>query len=233
VLVGLALAALLVFQHEAATTVVGVEAYKILLQFILIAVLGGGVSLVYQAFNRDADLKAQRARQDEERAMALRESRQRHLRDLAEQYNVVKRARRMLRAQALAYQPGKAERRLRVAKYDEFLQVVLDAQLSLETMSHVIGADAELFPTQSDLIASLGVAETYLRSLITEYENFLPSADPGGDASVDLVRLPVLADFIGPYSESVDFRERFVHPIQRVLGAMQRLAIDAVLHAAS
>jgi hypothetical protein len=118
-----------------------------------------------------------------------------------------------------------------VAKYDEFLQVVLDAQLSLETVSHVVRADDELFPTQGDLIASLGVAETYLRSLVTEYENFLPTVDLD-DALVDLEKLPVLADFIGPYGESVDFRERFVHPIQQMLGAIQRLVLDSVPRAA-
>jgi hypothetical protein len=208
-----------------------VEAYKILLQFTLIAVLGGGVSLVYQAFNRDADLKAQRTRQDEERALVLRESRQRHLRDLAAQYNIVKRARRMLRAQALAYRPGEAEHRVRVAKYDEFLQVILDAQLSLEAMSHVVRADDELFPVQTDLISSLGSAETYLRALVTEYETFLPSVDPD-ESVVDMTRLPVLADFIGPYEESADFRQQFVHPIQQALGTMQRLAIDAIPRAA-
>jgi hypothetical protein len=227
VLVGLALGALLVVRHEAAARLVGPEAYKVLLQFVLVAVLGGGVSLIYQAFNRDADLRAQRARQHEERRLVLRETRQRYLRDLAEQYNVVKRARRMLRAQALVYQVGEVQPQVRVAKYDEFLQVVLDAQLSLETMTHAVRADDELFPTWNDIISSLHIADVYLRSLITEYENFLPRVDPS-EVLVDLARLQVLADFIGPYRESVDFRERFVHPIQKTLGVMQYLAIAAV-----
>jgi len=227
VLIGLALGALLVFGHDAATRVAGAEAYKILLQFVLVVVLGGGISLAYQAFNRDADLRAQRARHEEERAQVVRESQQRHLRDLSAEYNVVKRARRMLRAQALAFQPEETGTRVRVSKYDEFLQVVLDAQLSLETMSHVVGADNELFPTHSNLIESIDVAETYLRSLITEYENFLPRVGPG-EALAELTKLPVLADFIGPYGNSVGFRKHFVHSVQQALSTMQSLAIGAI-----
>jgi hypothetical protein len=93
VLISLALGALLVFRHDYATRVVGAEAYKVLLQLLVVAVLGGGVSLVYQAFNRDADLRALRARLDEEQTLVLRESRQHLLRDLVAQYNALKRAR--------------------------------------------------------------------------------------------------------------------------------------------
>jgi hypothetical protein len=160
-LISLALAALLVFQNEAVTRMVGAEAYKIFLQFILVAVIGGGVSLVYQAVNRDADLRTERIQRDEERALVLRESRRRYPRDLVEQYNAVKRARRMLRAQALTYQPGATERRVRVVKYDEFLQAVLDAQLSPEAVAHIVRADDKLFPTKGALTASLRPAEGY------------------------------------------------------------------------
>jgi len=85
VLLGLASSALLVFRHDAATQALGLEAYKTILQFFLVVVLGGGVTLVFQAFNREAELKAQRTRQEEERALVLREARQRHLRELVEQ----------------------------------------------------------------------------------------------------------------------------------------------------
>jgi hypothetical protein len=66
----------------------------------------------------------------------------------------------MLRAQALALQAGGAAPCVRVHKYDEFLQVILDAQLSLEAMSYLVRANDALFPPRGgDLIASLGIAE--------------------------------------------------------------------------
>ncbi|WP_439381516.1 hypothetical protein [Amycolatopsis lexingtonensis] len=226
VLLGLASSALLVLRHDAATQALGLEAYKIVLQFLLVAVLGGGVTLVFHAFNREAELKAQRSRQEEERALVLREARQRHLRELVEQYNVVKRARRMLRAQALVSRPGQAGHRVRVAKYDELLQVILDAQLSMETMRHVVRADDKLFPAHRELAGYLNTAADCLRSLLTEYEDFLPGVH-ADEAEVDLAKLPKLADLVGPYEESEEFRELFVHPVHRALTLMQHQAIVA------
>lgn len=224
VLLGLASSALLVLRHDAATQALGLEAYKIILQFLLVVVLGGGVTLVFQAFNREAELKAQRTRQEEERALILREARQRYLRELVEQYNVVKRARRMLRAQALVNQPGQARHRVRMVKYDELLQAILDAQLSLETMRHVVRADDELFPVHGELSAYLKTAGSCLRSLITEYEAFLPGVQ-AGVTEVELAKLPKLADLIGPYEDSREFRELFVHPVHRALALMQHQVI--------
>jgi hypothetical protein len=224
--VSLALAALLVLRHDAAARVLGVEAYKILLQFVLVAVLGGAVSIVYQAFNRDADQRAQRIRREEDLILARREARQRYLRDLVEQYNAVKRVRRLLRAQALVRRPGtETEPKLRAGRYDELLQVVLDAQLSLEAYSLAVRADSELFPEREELAVAIGRVETYLRELVTEYEETMPTVD-GEHALVDLSALPLVAAFIGPYEKAVDFRERFVAPMQQVLSNVQRLLLN-------
>ncbi|MET8040418.1 hypothetical protein ABZU25_06065 [Micromonospora sp. NPDC005215] len=225
VLVTLALAALLVLRHDAVARVVGVEAYKILLQFILVAVLGGAVSLIYQAFNRDADQRAQDVRRAEDLILARREARQRYLRDLVEQYNAVKRARRMLRAQALVRRPGNENApRLRAGRYDEFLQVVLDAQLSLEAHSFAVRADNELFPERGQLAMAISRAETYLRELVTEYEETMPTLEDE-QALVELSALPLVASFIGPYGQAADFRERFVAPMQQALSTIQRLLL--------
>jgi hypothetical protein len=224
--VSLALAALLVLRHDAAARVLGVEAYKILLQFVLVAVLGGAVSIVYQAFNRDADQRAQRIRREEDLILARREARQRYLRDLVEQYNAVKRVRRLLRAQALVRRPGtETAPQLRAGRYDELLQVVLDAQLSLEAHSLAVRADNELFPEREELAVAIGRVETYLRELVTEYEETMPAVEDK-QALVDLSALPLVAAFIGPYEEAADFRERFVAPMQQVLSTVQRLLLN-------
>ncbi|MFI5911119.1 hypothetical protein [Dactylosporangium sp. NPDC051541] len=224
VVVSLSLAAVLAVWHEVMTRVVGIEAYKNLLQFCLVVVLGGAVSLLYQAYNRQVDRQAEVKRQDEHRADAVQETRQRYLSELIGHYNRVKRARRLLRAKALTHDPDRANRRVRVARYDELLQSVLDAQLTFETMSRTMRVEGSLFATDHDLIAALIRAESYLRALVTEYENVMPQADR---AEVELRMLPELADFVGPYEESKRFRTEFVHSTQAALAALEHLIVDA------
>ncbi|ASW53136.1 hypothetical protein [Plantactinospora sp. KBS50] len=217
------LTAALVSRRELASRVLGTEAYKTLLQFLLVAVLGGGTSLLYQALNRQADERNQRARRDEDRSIVLREARQRWLRDTIEQYQSVKRARRLLRAQALAPGSRRAGPRVKVGRYDELLQVVLDAQLWLEGMVAMMRADSTLFPENPDVTAAVVSAEEYLRTLVTEYEGFLPSTQARQED--DLEKLPVLSEFIGPYELSQGFRHQFTRPMQRVIAELQALSL--------
>ncbi|QES44721.1 hypothetical protein DEJ49_30345 [Streptomyces venezuelae] len=215
----------MVFWHGAATKAVGAEAYKALLQFFLVAVLGGGVSLTYQAFNREADRRTERLRQEEEHAEALRKTWQRYLGELIAHYNTVKRSRRLLRASALTSGPIHLDRRVRIARYDELLQAVLDAQLALETMARTMSVEGGLFEADPELITSFNKAEAYLRSLITEYEDVMPRVD---GTEVDLRAMPELADFIGPYAESARFRHEFVHPAHAAMAALERLIVGPV-----
>ncbi|MER5456331.1 hypothetical protein ABT008_16240 [Micromonospora sp. NPDC002389] len=203
---------------------VGAETYKILLQFVLVVVLGGAVALIYQATNRDADLRLLQARREEERALVVRETRQRHLRELIEQYHVVKRSRRMIRAHALTSPFGKPDIRVVVAKYDEFMQVILDAQLWLEGFAHLVRADDEIFPADPTLIRNLRSAEEYLRSLIAEYESLMPTIR--NDTEIAYSAFPKLAEFVGPYADSDHFRSLFVHPINAVLHHLRTLVLD-------
>ncbi|WP_326759215.1 hypothetical protein OHB35_15705 [Streptomyces phaeochromogenes] len=218
--VSMACATGLIVWHETLTKVMGEEAYKALLQFFLVAVLGGGVSLVYQAFNREADWRTELLRRQEERADILREIRQRYLRELIAQYNTVKRARRLLRALALEDGPDFLDRRVRIDRYDDLLQPVLDAQLALETMTRTMGAEGGLFEADRELISSLDRASSYLRSLITEYESTMPRV---GGPEIVLRTMPELADLIGAYAESNRFRYDFVHSVHSVMAALERL----------
>ncbi|WIM93139.1 hypothetical protein ACTOB_005106 [Actinoplanes oblitus] len=175
--------------------------------------LGGLVSLLYQAFNRQAELRDQRAK-------AIRETRQRYLNELITAYHTVKRVRRLLRAQALTHAAAPADRRLRVGRYDELLQSVLDAQLSIEAMVRDARAEGGTLSSVPGLAASLRSAENYLRSLITEYEQSMPAALDGGDT----MTVPAgIAAFIGPYREAPLFRDEFVVPAQIAMAAIERL----------
>jgi hypothetical protein len=216
--IAMAAAALLITWHESATKAVGVEGYKTLLQFLLVAVLGGGVSLVYQAFNRQAEQRADHAKLAEEHAIAVRETRQRYLGELIGLYNSVKRTRRLLRARAQVH-TATGESRLRVATYDELLQLLVDAQLSLEMAVRNVRAEVALFDAEPDLLPSLKTTEEYVRDVISEYETVMPGVAQG---ATDIPTPPQLADFIGPYDGSA-FRVRFIHPVQAAMAAVERL----------
>ncbi|WP_306204418.1 hypothetical protein [Actinoplanes sp. RD1] len=79
------------------------------------------------------------------------------------------------------------------------------------------------FPGGHGLLTSIGAAENYLRTLLAEYESFLPTAKPGKE--VKLAELPVLADLVGPYDESVGFRLTFVHPVQQAMLDLRKLVL--------
>ncbi|MCZ7374033.1 hypothetical protein [Micromonospora sp. WMMC250] len=217
------LAAALVARGEAVSRSLGPETYKTLLQFVLVVVLGGAVSLIYQATNRDADLRLLQAQREEERTLVIRETRQQYLRELIEQYHVVKRSRRMLRAHALTRPFGEPDIRVMIGKYDEFMQLILDAQLWLEGFNHLVQADGEVFPTEVGIVRSLKSVEGYVRSLIAEYESLMPTVRD--DAEVAISAFPALAEFVGPYAESGSFRELFIHPMQAVLHHMRTLVL--------
>ena len=117
------------------------------------------------------------------------------------------------------------EGRVRVAKYDELLQVVLDAQLSLETMARNLRVEGGLFAAETGVVSSVTAAEVYLRELVGEYEAAMPAAAAQG--SGDMPTPPRLADFIGPYLETSPFRNQFIHPIQASMAAIERLIAQA------
>ncbi|MDR6318800.1 hypothetical protein [Actinoplanes couchii] len=217
-LIAVAAAATLIIWHESTTRALGIEGYKTLLQLLLVVVLGGGVSLLYQAFNRQAELQAERLRLAEGRATAIRETRQRYLAELVVLYNAVKRSRRLLRARAQIHTTA-GDGRLRLATYDEQLQLLLDAQLGLELMIRTMNAEGEVFDGVPQLVPSLKSTEKYLRELITEYEAVMPRVQPG---ATEITTPPKLADFIGPYEHS-EFRPGFIRPVQAAMAAVESL----------
>ncbi|WP_431946924.1 hypothetical protein [Micromonospora marina] len=217
-LLAMAAAAILIIWHESATRVVGADGYKTLLQFLLVVVLGGGVSLLYQAFNRQAEQRAERLKLAEDRATAIREIRQRYLAELVVLYNAVKRARRLLRARAQIHATA-GDGKLRVVTYDEQLQLLLDAQLSLELMIRNVNAEGDVFHGAPELVPSLKSTEDYLRELVTEYETVMPRIPSG---TTEIPTPPKLADFIGPYEQS-EFRPDFIRPVQAAMAAVESL----------
>ncbi|MEV0901434.1 hypothetical protein [Actinoplanes sp. NPDC049802] len=114
---------------------------------------------------------------------------------------------------------------VKVDRYDELMQTVLDAQLWFETFSHVLRADTESFATSARIRTSISSAEDFLRSILSEFETFRPTVQ--ADQEVPLATLPVLTDYIGPYQDSEGFRRRFVHPMQEALTAMQALILSS------
>ncbi|MEV6349322.1 hypothetical protein [Actinoplanes sp. NPDC051851] len=221
--ISLGAATVLIVWHDSISRWAGPEAYKTLLQFFLVVVLGGGVSLLFQAFNREADRRTERLRQLELQAIGVQEARQRYLSELIDQYQQVKRVRRLLRATALTHATDLLDRSVRVSRYDELMGSLLDAQLSLETMARTIPAGESLSPAVPELTCAIRTAEEYLRALITEYEQVRPQAT---QPEISIRLLPKLAEFLGPYGDAELFRVEFVEPMNTVLARIERIITE-------
>lgn len=134
-------------------------------QFFLITIVGGGVSLVYEAYRRERELR--------ERQKEI----QRNLRsNLISSFNSAKQVRRLLRARAVRIDSDAGKELVLGREYSKQLDKLIDAQLSFELAVHVVKSEPGLFEgassgdTALDLAAKLESVEDYLNEIITEYE---------------------------------------------------------------
>lgn len=208
--------------HSSASSAIGVEGYKLLLQLVMIIILGGAVTLLYQAFNRRSEERTTERLSADQRAESIRTLRHDYMTKLIAEYNRTKRARRLIRAQALVRSEPPGNDRVKVAEYEKEMQEVLDAQLSLETIAYTVRAEPELFPASTSIPDSVKAMEEYLRSLVSEYEEHFPGLPTNGSLT-SLHTLPVLEEFIGPYRSSTGFRQDFVHRFHAAVSDLQRL----------
>jgi len=211
------LAVLLTYNVQA-TVALGPEGYKAALQFLFVVILGGALSLLYQAFNREADQRAKLRGEIEEHRRALRQQRQEFTGAFVTDYNAVKKARRLLRARALDAASG-AEI-VRLDAYDMIMNDVVEAQLRLETTRRALDRGDPLFPQPTIIAAAVEQMDTYLRGLITEYETGLPRFRSAvTPPTID--DLPELQRFLAPYRQSESFPKDFVKPFHAALSELQ------------
>lgn len=184
------------------------EVFKLSYQFLLIVVIGGALSLLYQQFSAEQAL-------DERRTALLRQMHS----ELLTAYNVAKRARRALRAHVGSVITQ--DSRIIAEKYDEQMDRIMDAQLTFEVYGKRAG-DRLWFESGNVLANQLRSIEEYLSKIGKEYEKQRNSFT-GTPPSKLLSELPMLAEFIGPYKDADNFKKEF----QRALGG----ALDELVEA--
>lgn len=186
-------------------------------QFFLITIVGGGVSLVYEAYRREHEAR--------ERQKEI----QRNLRsNLISGFNSAKQIRRLLRARAVRIDLDTGKEIVLGEEYSRELDKLIDAQLSFELAVHVVRSEPGLFEASSssdtapDLAAKLESVEDYLNEIITEYENYYKTFT-GKPAVKDFSELPKLREFIGSSSEAKELKERVITPFYQALEMISKV----------
>src|SRR6266404_736641 len=185
------------------------DVFKLTYQFILMAVIGGALSLFYQRVTFDRDL----AQKSDAR---LREMHK----ELLDAFNLAKRVRRVLRA-SLEIRPMQTppSEVLTAAKYETEIIALMDAQFTFETFAKR-SEDNELWFTNGEVLAKpLRLIEKYLNRIIQEYEGSLRTFS-GTPSSKALVDLSDLAEFLEPLRAGGRFELQFKVPFRDALNSL-------------
>src|SRR5213596_2092945 len=84
----------------------GEDVFKLTYQFLLLVVIGGALSLIYQEFQYQRDQDAKAFERDAATREAERGLQRQLLTEVVEAYNAAKKVRRLLRAKATKYPPA-------------------------------------------------------------------------------------------------------------------------------
>ena len=192
---------IMIFNADARSEL-SVELVKSLLQVIVIATLGGVVSLLTQEYSRER-----------ERREALNDFRKTLLGNLVQVFRETKKARRLLRA-----------RRGSLQFYDEQMALINDLQLDLETINEEIETTDQAFPGE-EVKRKIATMAKYLNILVEEYERNMPKLNRE-TPSTSLDELKYLNDFIGSFRES-KFSKDFVYLYHDALKSMRGVIMES------
>lgn len=176
-------------------------------QFLVTAVLGAGVSVLFQSVTQARDVRERRRTLQREIHAAL-----------VAGYNDVKRARRLLRARARSSAATVAR------EYDTQLEAVSSAQLAIELATRRVELNRTLFPNQEQLLVSLNTVCKYVNSVVDEWEDARPRI--ASDATSVSVELPVLDAFLTDWRTSPQFRDGFKMPFDFALRMLEQALAD-------
>jgi hypothetical protein len=202
--IGAVVALVMIVLHRPLIDQIGEKPFEVLLQFVLTVIVGGGVALAIERFNRQQDER-------EKTRTTLREFRAETL----GAYNRVKAARRILRAHA----QNSGHERIPQDIYDSQLRMLIDAQLALEAVARTSKHDHRLFGSSSQIHELLSGMEKYVNKIVCEYEKEYRNFG-GQPAELPLSALQKLDDFIKPSDQSIWFEKKFSAPFQTVLDAL-------------
>jgi hypothetical protein len=187
------------------------EVAKALLQLGVVGATGTVVSLLVFEYQRkrqqsDKDADIERKRQEYRETLLLSV-----LSRALDGYSRAKKARRQMRG-TIAMR-GKEQVVFR-DEYDKCFDVLNTAQIDLETLTRDVETSAQAFSKPVELTKNLRSMETYLRTLIGEYEDWR-SRFSGEPASLPLGELQHLANFLMK-SDLSKFKPEMVEPRRRV-----------------
>jgi len=183
------------------------DVFKMTYQFLLLVVIGGGVTGVYGRLDRRRD------KRDRERE-TVRVVRT----ELANAYNQAKCIRRVLRARAIAVSPDGDT--VLGAVYDKQMQLLNDAQLAFEDMIRDVSDGTTVSgDALRTLTAEMETGEKYLHDVIAGWERLYRTFE-GEPKHKPLAHLPELSAFIATSSDP--FFTRFQQPARRVLATLNQ-----------
>ena len=218
-----------IYAHGALEASLGTEVFKLTYEFLLIIVVGGAISLLYSQFTKrqekeDKTREQDRAKRAEEKAL------QGKFRvGFLQSYNAAKSVRRLLRATArtLTDVKGTPTEVIKLSPYDRQMQKLVKVQLQFETLKEEAESEKELFSgvlELQNLDETLGTIESYLRDIVTEYEESYKLFHEGDPQAIS--QFPKLAEFIGPYEHATDFKTNFRQPAKRIVAGILKLLMD-------
>jgi len=187
------------------------EIFKLTYQFLLVTVLGGGISYLF-ALNLKVREGIAKANENAEIERKQEKKIQRDFyHDFVESFNNVKKIRRYLRARARKENDNKIFINLKV--YDELMKELTMAQLKFEFFCKEVEFNPTIFNCKdNELLRDLNLIEDYLNKIIEEYEQGYkrqPNAYSVDEEFIAVELLTKLKEFIDPYHESKEFKLKF------------------------
>ena len=208
-------AAMFILMGKRIETRIGTELFTSTYEFLLVVVIGSGVSVLFQAVSYARDAR--------ERRRTL----QRDIHDtLIAGYNDAKRARRLLRARARVIDHT-SPALLDAGEYDRQMEAISSAQLAIELATRRIQMNRTIFPKRDDLIASLTTVGKYLNGVIDEWEDVRPAAVDGHRPLIS-GSVPELTAFLQHFKDSPRFHQGFKIPFDRVLELLEQALVSEV-----
>ena len=194
------------------------EIAKALLQLGVVAVAGTVVSVLVFEYQRERQ-NQDKTRELDRKGLEYREELLKAVLSRAMAcYSQSKKARRLLRARALEHHDGLTI--VLANQYDQYMDLINDAQLELENLARDVQNSAPAFSSADTIVKHLRSMEKYLSKIIGEYEKNR-GLSTMADGKLTLEEFPVLNEYLKTASES-PFTPNVIFPYHEVQLAIRK-----------
>jgi hypothetical protein len=184
--------------------------------------IGGLISVLtfqYQEISAKEETQKNIERETRQRNLEYRDELLKEiLHSALENYNTVKKARRLLRARAITQ--INSSKIVLATPYDTNMDLINDAQLEFESLAKDVEISATAFKDHETIHKQLCAIETYLHALVKEYETSRTNFQ-GNPASLELAQLQCLTKFLDKTrkddsSENGNFGKGMANPMKTI-----------------